>query len=143
MYKIILTFQSKLVGDINTIVFTYFDIEYCREQIKVLKDRYTSIGSTILTFNIVDTSIEAGRAYLIHTEATPITEFSASMVEVSPSVNIRQSAQLQPNFDEDITFDEEDLQDEADIESGEEPVGDALTTDPEVKVALEEAGIEV
>ena len=64
-----------------------------------------SIGSTILTFNIVDTSIEAGRAYLIHTETTPITEFSASMVEVSPSVNIRQSAQLQPNFDEDITFD--------------------------------------
>lgn len=52
MYKIILTFQSKLVGDINTIVFTYFDIEYCREQIKVLKDRYTSIGSTILELKI-------------------------------------------------------------------------------------------
>lgn len=52
MYKIILTFQSKLVGDINTIVFTYFDIEYCREQIKVLKDRYTSISSTILELKI-------------------------------------------------------------------------------------------
>lgn len=52
MYKIILTFQSKLVGDINTLVFTYFDIEYCREQIKILKDRYTSIGATILELKI-------------------------------------------------------------------------------------------
>lgn len=52
MYKIILTFQSKLIGDINTVVFTYFDIEYCRKQIKVLKDRYTSIGSTILELKI-------------------------------------------------------------------------------------------
>lgn len=52
MYKIILTFQPKLTGDINTVVFTYFDIEYCREQIKVLKDRYTSIGSTILELKI-------------------------------------------------------------------------------------------
>lgn len=31
MYKIILKFQTKLVGDINTLVFTYFDVEYCRE----------------------------------------------------------------------------------------------------------------
>lgn len=52
MYKIILTFQSKLVRDINTLVFTYFNIEYCREQIKVLKDRYTSIGATILELKI-------------------------------------------------------------------------------------------
>lgn len=52
MYKIILTFQTKLIGDINTVVFTYFDVEYCREQIKVLKDRYTSIGSTILELKI-------------------------------------------------------------------------------------------
>lgn len=52
MYKIILTFQTKLIGDINTVVFTYFDVEYCREQIKVLKDRYTSIGATILELKI-------------------------------------------------------------------------------------------
>lgn len=52
MYKIILTFQTKLIGDINTVVFTYFDVEYCREQIKVLKDRYTSVGSTILELKI-------------------------------------------------------------------------------------------
>lgn len=52
MYKIILTFQAELIGDINTIVFTYFDIEYCREQIKVLKDRYTFIGATILELKI-------------------------------------------------------------------------------------------
>lgn len=52
MYKIILTFQSKLVGDINSLVFTYFDLEHCREQIKVLKDRYTSIGATILELKI-------------------------------------------------------------------------------------------
>ena len=52
MYKIILTFQPKLIGGINTVVFTYFDIEYCREQIKVLKDRCTSVGSTILELKI-------------------------------------------------------------------------------------------
>lgn len=52
MYKIILTFQSKLIGNINTLVFTYFDLEYCREQIKILKDRYTSIGATILELKI-------------------------------------------------------------------------------------------
>lgn len=48
MYKIILTFQSKLIGDINTLVFTYSDINYCRRRITVLKNRYTSIYSTIL-----------------------------------------------------------------------------------------------
>lgn len=52
MYKIILTFQSKLVGDINSLVFTYSDLEHGREQIKVLKDRYTSIGDIILELRI-------------------------------------------------------------------------------------------
>lgn len=52
MYKIILKFQLKQIGDINTLVFTYFDVEYCREQIKVLKDRYNSIGATILELKI-------------------------------------------------------------------------------------------
>lgn len=47
MYKIILTFQSKLVGDINTLMFTYSDINYCRKQLKVLKDRYASTDITI------------------------------------------------------------------------------------------------
>ena len=37
MYKIILTFQAELIGGISTIVFTYFDIEYCREQINNLE----------------------------------------------------------------------------------------------------------
>ena len=35
MYKIIITFQSKFVGDITTLVFTYSDIKYCREQIQM------------------------------------------------------------------------------------------------------------
>ena len=52
MYKIILTFKPKLVRDVNSLVFTYSDLEYCREQIKVLKDRYTSIGDTILELKI-------------------------------------------------------------------------------------------
>ena len=52
MYKIIITFQSKFVGDITTLVFTYSDIKYCREQIKVLKNRYTSIGAIILELKI-------------------------------------------------------------------------------------------
>ena len=52
MYKIILTFKPKLVRDVNSLVFTYSDLEYCREQIKVLKDRYISIGDTILELKI-------------------------------------------------------------------------------------------
>ena len=52
MYKIILTFQPKLVKDINSLVFTYYDLEHCREQVKVLKDRYTSMGDIILELKI-------------------------------------------------------------------------------------------
>lgn len=52
MYKIILKFNSKLSKNVNTIVLTYFDVDYCREQLKVLKDRYTSIGATILELRI-------------------------------------------------------------------------------------------
>lgn len=52
MYKIILKFQTKTIGDIHTLVFTYFDLEHCREQIKILKDRYASLGATIFELRI-------------------------------------------------------------------------------------------
>lgn len=52
MYKIILKFKPKLVKDVDNLIFTYFDLEHCREQIKVLKDRYTSMGATILELKI-------------------------------------------------------------------------------------------
>lgn len=52
MYKVILKFQTKITGDIHTLVFTYFDLEHCREQIKILKDRYVSLGATIFELRI-------------------------------------------------------------------------------------------
>lgn len=52
MYKIILKYQTKTIGDISTLVFTYFDLEHCRKQIKILKDRYASLGATIFELKI-------------------------------------------------------------------------------------------
>lgn len=52
MYKIILKYQPKQAGYTHTDVYTYFDLEYCREQIKVLKDRYASMGVTIFELKI-------------------------------------------------------------------------------------------
>lgn len=52
MYKIILKYQPKSAGYVHTDVYTYYDLEYCRKQIKVLKDRYTSMDATILELRI-------------------------------------------------------------------------------------------
>lgn len=48
MYKIILKYKPKQAGYIHTDVYTYFDIESCRAQIKVLKYRYISMDVKIL-----------------------------------------------------------------------------------------------
>ena len=52
MYKVILKFQAKVIGDIHTLAFTYYDLAHCREQIKMLKDRYVSMGATIFELRI-------------------------------------------------------------------------------------------
>ena len=52
MYKVILKFQAKTTGGIYSLVFTYFDLEHCRKQIKILKDRYASMGAIIFELRI-------------------------------------------------------------------------------------------
>lgn len=52
MYKVILKFQSKTTGDIYSLVFTYFDLEHCRKQIKILKDINESMGAIIVELRI-------------------------------------------------------------------------------------------
>ena len=52
MYKVILKFQSKTTGDIFKLVFTAFDLEHCREKIKIFKDIYASLGATIFESKI-------------------------------------------------------------------------------------------
>lgn len=54
MYKIILIFQAKLTGIVSTLVFTYSNLDFCRQQLRVLKDIYiyTSMDATILELKI-------------------------------------------------------------------------------------------
>lgn len=52
MYKIIFKYAEKHLGLERTSIYTYFDLEYCKEQLKVLKDRYASTGITIFELKI-------------------------------------------------------------------------------------------
>lgn len=52
MYKIILKYTSKLIEGTNTLIFTYSSLNYCRKQIRILKDRYIFMGATILELKI-------------------------------------------------------------------------------------------
>lgn len=48
MYKIILRYDKQPILDRQIVISTYFNLEYCREQLKVLKDRILSMGCRIL-----------------------------------------------------------------------------------------------
>lgn len=52
MYKIIFKYTEKYLGLERTSIYTYFDLEYCRKQLKVLKDRYASTDITIFELKI-------------------------------------------------------------------------------------------
>lgn len=52
MYKIILKYSQNKGENINTIVLDYFNKDHAEQQIKVLKDIYTSFGVTILELKL-------------------------------------------------------------------------------------------
>lgn len=52
MYKIILEIYDNISLSSIYKVYTYFDLEECRRQLPILKDRYTSLGATILELAI-------------------------------------------------------------------------------------------
>lgn len=52
MYKIILSFDKRPFLDKQTLVFTYFDLDYCRKELPILKERYISMGCRILELAI-------------------------------------------------------------------------------------------
>lgn len=52
MYKIILRYDKQPILDRQIVISTYFNLEYCREQLKVLKDRISSMGCRILELKI-------------------------------------------------------------------------------------------
>lgn len=52
MYKIILELYDDISLSSVYKVYTYFDLEECRRQLSILKDRYTSLGAIILELAI-------------------------------------------------------------------------------------------
>lgn len=52
MYKIILRYDKPPILNKQIAIYTYFDLGYCREQLKVLKDRILSMGCRILELKI-------------------------------------------------------------------------------------------
>lgn len=52
MYKIILKYSQNKGENINTIVLDYFNKDRAEQQIKVLKDTYTTFGVTILELKL-------------------------------------------------------------------------------------------
>lgn len=52
MYKIILKYSQNKGENINTIVLDHFNKDHAEQQIKVLKDIYTSFGVTILELKL-------------------------------------------------------------------------------------------
>lgn len=55
MYKIILKYSPNKGENINTIVLDYFNKDHAEQQIKVLKDIYTTFGVTILELKLFKT----------------------------------------------------------------------------------------
>ena len=48
-----LRFSSEIwLSQLFKVLFTYFDLEHCRKQIKILKDRYASMGAIIFELRI-------------------------------------------------------------------------------------------
>lgn len=52
MYKLIIIFCENIETLPKTSVFTYYNLDICRSQLKIIKDRYISIGCTIFELKI-------------------------------------------------------------------------------------------
>lgn len=52
MYKIIFKYRLKHLGLEKISIYTYFNLEECRKQLPILKDRYISLGAIILELAI-------------------------------------------------------------------------------------------